>query len=269
MKHSILPNRYREFLSATEDCLTRLRKIDFGPKHDVEELFPALRTVDVLTEADQENYGTLLGKPYQLAVAQLSEELKAKKMNKNNSMPLGEESKTSRGFTTVKFKDHYGMKCSLQESSRAVFENPDGTVENTLGFVWLGIDNPEPKVMWKNASKVGVETEATAGWVPYPVPDDVLIPTRMHLNEAQVRGLVARLNHWLETGHITTQCTGWRVATEQEVSEMFGRFMDACRAGHLRPDTSPSDYCNMTESEPLKWRSPGPKKSPVFCVIES
>jgi hypothetical protein len=39
--------------------------------------------------------------------------------------------------------------------------------------------------------------------MPYPLPEDVLLTTRMHLNETQVRGLMARLTLWLETGSLT------------------------------------------------------------------
>lgn len=44
--------------------------------------------------------------------------------------------------------------------------------------------------------------------MPYPMPDDVLMHTRMHLNEKQVRGLIGRLQLWLDTGSIIEQVVG-------------------------------------------------------------
>ena len=116
---------------------------------------------------------------------------------------FGVDGATHRGFPLVTFRDTNDCECSLQESSRAVFENEDGTVDDPLGWIWLGIDDPEPKVMWKDAAKLGVKTDATSGWVPYPIPEEVLLSTRMHLNEKQVRGLIDRLQQWLDTGTLS------------------------------------------------------------------
>lgn len=70
----------------------------------------------------------------------------------------------------VEFSDEDGAKCSIQISSRAVFENEDGTVDDPLGWIWLGIDDAKP---------------------------------RMHLNEKQVRWLIKHLTLWLETGNLS------------------------------------------------------------------
>jgi len=128
-------------------------------------------------------------------------------MNKKDLSPLGTNSKTNRGFGLIEFLDEYGKKCSLQISSRAVCENDDGTVDDPLGWIWLGIDDPEPKIMKTKAQKIGMALPPgeVSGWMPYPIPDDVLIHTRMHLNETQVRGLIERLQIWLETGTFTEE----------------------------------------------------------------
>jgi hypothetical protein len=83
---------------------------------------------------------------------------------------LGEEDLTSRNFQVIRFKDSYNAPCSIQESSRVPWENDDGTVDDPLGWIWLGIDSPVPEM------------------------------SRMHLNEEQVRGLIERLQGWLDTG---------------------------------------------------------------------
>jgi len=119
---------------------------------------------------------------------------------------FGEDDITERGFGLVKFRDEYGKQCSLQISSRAVCENEDGTVDDPLGWIWLGINDAKPQIMKTKARELGLPLPPgeVSGWMPYPVPDDVLMTTRMHLNEAQVRGLIARLQAWLEHGQFST-----------------------------------------------------------------
>ena len=117
---------------------------------------------------------------------------------------FGADSTTNRGFELCEFSDDYGLQCSIQESSRAVIENEDGSVDNPLGWIWLGVDDPHPKIMKSKAKEHGLELPEgeVSGWMPYPVPEGVLISSRMHLNEHQVRGLVERLQVWLETGSL-------------------------------------------------------------------
>ncbi len=100
-------------------------------------------------------------------------------------------SKTNRGFDLIEFKDHYLSKCSLQKSSLA-----------TEDAIWLGVDDAEPKVMASKAESLGVRTEETCGWVPYPIPVDVLMTTRMHLTRDQVKELLPYLNKFVKTGEI-------------------------------------------------------------------
>lgn len=105
---------------------------------------------------------------------------------------LGKVKRTKIGFEVVNFQDYYGIKCSLQASSLAVYEKP-GT-----SAVWLGVDDATPKCLHGDAAWLGIKTKATCGWVDYPLPDKVLIPTRMHLSREQVEGLVSMLQSWLE-----------------------------------------------------------------------
>lgn len=103
--------------------------------------------------------------------------------------------KTNRGFGLVEFEDRYGVRCSLQQSSLADNMRP-GT-----SAVWLGVDDPQPQVMAVDAAKVGLKTDETCGWVSYPIPKEVLLTTRMHLDVEQVEWLVAELQTWLRTGN--------------------------------------------------------------------
>jgi hypothetical protein len=86
--------------------------------------------------------------------------------------------KTSRGFELIHFKDRNGIECSLQESSLA-----------TERALWLGCQNANPRVLVPGQS-----------WQPIPMPAEYIADTRMHLNEKQVKALVAHLNRWLKAG---------------------------------------------------------------------
>jgi hypothetical protein len=109
-------------------------------------------------------------------------------------MKLGEVGRDARGFELIEFRDKYDTPCSLQMSSLAEYEQPG------ISAVWFGPDYADPKVMASKAARLGVETTETTGWVPYPVPREVLLTTRAHLDRAQVKALIDHLQAWLETG---------------------------------------------------------------------
>ena len=109
---------------------------------------------------------------------------------------------TERGFEIIKFEDRYGVACSLQQSSLA------GDEEEQPGHtaIWLGPDDADPKIMKSKAEELGVPLPPgeVSGWMPYPIPDEVLLTTRMHLDRGLVVQLVHRLQTWLETGSFST-----------------------------------------------------------------
>ena len=90
------------------------------------------------------------------------------------------ESKTHRGFKIIEFKDLYGDQCNIQKSSLA-----------TEDAIWFGIENGNPKIL-KNGE----------GWVEFPIPEEVLISTRMHLTRDQVEKLLPILQKFVDTGEI-------------------------------------------------------------------
>lgn len=102
-----------------------------------------------------------------------------------------EKKKTQRGFEYYAFRDRYDVECSIQKSSLA-----------TQDAIWFGVDNPDPKVMAVNADKVGVKTDETVGWVDFPIPEEVLLKTRMHLTRKQVKKLLPILKKFVKTGEI-------------------------------------------------------------------
>lgn len=100
--------------------------------------------------------------------------------------------KTNRGFTIGEFKDYYDAKCTIQDSS---ISWPD--------CIWLGIADPDPKIMATNAIRLGLPNHGeTTGWVPYEIPEEVMVSTRMHLSRDQVRDLIPVLQHFVDTGFL-------------------------------------------------------------------
>lgn len=112
---------------------------------------------------------------------------------------LGEATVTHRGFPMVEFLDCYGEKSELQCSSM-IGEYDDAFERHGTSCVWLGVGDPKPQVLASEARSVGVETNKTTGWVEYPLPENVHLNARMHLNREQVKGLIDRLQEWLDTG---------------------------------------------------------------------
>ena len=114
-----------------------------------------------------------------------------------NDQPVAEgKTVTERGFRIERFLDRYGSKCSLQKSSLA-----------TEDAIWFGVDDPAPQVMASDAVKMGRKDlltpgEPVVGWVPFPLPDEVHLTTRMHLTQDQVKALLPALKHFAKTGQL-------------------------------------------------------------------
>ncbi len=68
--------------------------------------------------------------------------------------------------------------------------------------MWLGIDDVRPRIMCSDAKLLGLPMPEgeVSGWMDYPIPDAVMLSSRMHLTREQVQGLVERLQSWLDTG---------------------------------------------------------------------
>lgn len=98
---------------------------------------------------------------------------------------------TARGFAYSSFEDRYGAKCSIQKSSMAFEE-----------CIWFGVDDADPQIMCSNAERNGVIKQSNTGWQPYEIPEDVLLTTRMHLTQEQVKEIIPVLQHFVDTGEL-------------------------------------------------------------------
>jgi len=102
---------------------------------------------------------------------------------------------TPRGFRFIEFNDRNGEQCSLQKSSLA-FED----------CVWFGVDKANPQILARDAIRLGLKPteggEKDNGWVPFDVPSEVLMTTRMHLSREQVKALLPALKHFVKTGEL-------------------------------------------------------------------
>lgn len=98
---------------------------------------------------------------------------------------------TERGFSAIRFLDEYENVCSIQKSSLATDE-----------AIWLGIKEASPKILASQAKGYGIETNQKTGWISFPIPDGVLMSTRMHLTQEQVKDLIVVLQRFVDTGDI-------------------------------------------------------------------
>lgn len=92
------------------------------------------------------------------------------KSKKKHPKEMFKHSHTARGFEHVEFKDFYEAKCYLQQSSIAIYQQPGSNC------VWLGLVDADPKIMWKDALRLGI------------------------LSREQVQELIVNLQRWLKTG---------------------------------------------------------------------
>lgn len=102
--------------------------------------------------------------------------------------------KTQRGFKISNFKDNYGAECSIQESSSAMASK-----------IWFGINDAKPEIMVSDVKRLGLDIPLngeTTGWVEYPVPREVLMHTRMHLDQKTLHNLMPTLESFVDTGDL-------------------------------------------------------------------
>lgn len=131
-----------------------------------------------------------------------------------------EHKKTEIGFDISEFKDTYGQMCSLQHSSIATDDR-----------IWFGVNDGNPMIMASQAKQYGIDPVDGAGWVKFPIPDDVLISTRMHLNREQVSELIPYLQSFIETGTLMSPTKEKQDNRFFLVNETYKLLIDLIRCG--------------------------------------
>lgn len=115
---------------------------------------------------------------------------------------------TDRGFEVIHFEDRAGHPCSLQQCS-SIGDYGDAMERPGTSAVWIGSDDAMPRVMARDATKLGrpeliegieVYNGNPVGWVDWDIPPEVSMRTRANLTREQVRELIAHLQAWLDTG---------------------------------------------------------------------
>ena len=111
--------------------------------------------------------------------------------------PLGQARLTSRKFEIIEFQDLYHTPCTLQQSSVTDDEHFDfpGT-----RAVWLGVDRQDK---------------------PHDGMFDAANLTRMHLDRAQAKALVAVLEMWIQTGHFAEDPPNSRTGSAEKTLSDF------------------------------------------------
>lgn len=117
-----------------------------------------------------------------------------------------------RGFAIGEFKDTYGTRCTIQESSLA-----------SRPALWLGVQPAEAKVMSVDAKGLPppkiVPDEGSGedfGWSNYVLPDKVFVFSRMHLDIPLAKKLVRMLNYFIKHGELPKRGNG---ATSKSTKE--------------------------------------------------
>jgi hypothetical protein len=93
-------------------------------------------------------------------------------------------SNNARGFRTIDFEDRYDQSCSMEDA------------------IWFGVNDADPKIMAVDAKRLGIPTAQNVGWIPFHIPEEVLLSTRMHLTRDQVEEILPILQHFVDTGEL-------------------------------------------------------------------
>jgi hypothetical protein len=185
-----------ERVSHAQSCIGRARKYSFDNRKpvDLSHLLVQAILADLTDRRGIKNTLDVCDDEIRMEIVDALSAIIRIGMNSkkaSGSEILGKFRLTERGFQAVEFSDSYGVSSSLQESSAADSQH-----------LWLGPNDGNPQILASDARRLGLRpaNDATTGWVPYAVPKEVLLATRMHLGREQVQGLVNHLTHWLEHG---------------------------------------------------------------------
>ncbi len=115
---------------------------------------------------------------------------------------LGSVPQKDFGFSEVIFDDELGEKCAIQTVTDISCILDESKPKSLL----LGLKVPHCYIDAACASQVGIEVAPDdKGIVEFDLPQAVSINASMRLNEDQVKGLIKRLEQWLDTGQFSDE----------------------------------------------------------------
>lgn len=152
--------------------------------------------------------------------------------------------KTQRGFNINKFKDNYGSECSIQESSSAM--------DN---LIWFGVNNANPQIMVYDAQRLGLDTSgAQNGWMDYPVPKEVSMSTRMHLDQKTLHKLMPSLESFVDTGDLEEEGYDYDFSTQYSIESFQSGGYEEIDMVHYKHDLDKTIKRNDETLERLEER---------------
>lgn len=133
--------------------------------------------------------------------------------------------KTARGFSRGEFTDHYGMECSIQDSSLA-----------SEACIWLGITNAEVKTF---------NNPPGSGWRVPKLPDGTSIFSRMHLTIPMAKELRTALDRFIENESVMPQ------NDKEAVIQVATRTCECCEIQfeYKADETFCSEHCEHWNDE--------------------
>ncbi len=125
---------------------------------------------------------------------------------KNGAAFIYKDQYTEFDFTQ-KFSDGPGTTFQVQRAKfdkvladSAAKQGADIRYKHTITAVDVSGARPRVSYTDNQGNAHTIETKETTGWIPYPIPDDVLLTTRMHLSLEQVKELIPFLQAWVDNG---------------------------------------------------------------------
>ncbi|MDG1752320.1 MAG: hypothetical protein P8I03_11765 [Thalassotalea sp.] len=115
---------------------------------------------------------------------------------------LGKVSRKEFGFSELTFTDELGENCAIQ----TVNDIKHLLDESKPRSIVLGLKEPHCYALKEYADKIGIKSEPNEmGIVEFNLPKGININSTIRLNEEQVKGLIVRLEQWLENDDFTDE----------------------------------------------------------------
>jgi hypothetical protein len=169
---------------------------------------------------------------------------------------------TGRGFRIGEFKDRYGVKCVIQDSSSSEPAVWLGTKENKLHF--MASMSRETILGFVRELQVVADRQTTpqaqlTGWLSVELPmDNAMINDRMLLTPAMAKDVVKYLTAFIKTGSIAgkvdkkTEAKLSTIAPLGDNGTRWDRVYKCAKCGHIYQEKVDECDC-LDEGETQSW----------------